>query len=497
MQVPLSIDSRKPQTLQQQVYAQICEMILSGRLKMGDPMPGSRALAEQLGVSRNTVTIAYENLLAEGYLDVRPNVGTFVATDLPDASLRLQPSSRMVPNGDPARRPDRESFLGRLLSEDFPVQQVRNPAAARLHTDFWLGRIDPRQFPLTTWRRILDVKLRHGRNAISDYGEPGGIEALRRAIADHLGPARGVACAAENVVVTAGSQDALMLVARAVGRTASVFLHEDPGYGGAIHLFSRSGLSCQAVPVDRDGLIVDGLPDIPNAVLYVTPSHQFPTGVTLSLPRRLALLDWAERTDSLILEDDYDGDFRHDGTPLTALRGIDRSGRVLYIGSFSKSLSPALRLGYIVGTRPLARLLARWKQLLSNGAAWHQQATLAEFMDSGAFPRHLRRIRAAYRQRRDALVDAIEARFPSAEIFGRRGGTHLSWKLPDGILARAVQQRALMRGIGIYTVEDGGACLSSGDGRYRDLLTLGYAAIDETRIRNAIDELSALILRHA
>lgn len=493
MQVPLSIDSRKPQTLQQQVYAQICEMILAGRLKMGDPVPGSRALADQLGVSRNTVSIAYDNLLAEGYLEIRPNVGTFVASDLPQAAVRVDASPPTIPQGGKGLRRSARSFLDRLSTEDFPVQQVRNPAAARLHTDFWLGRIDPKQFPVSEWRRILDLKLRHGRNAISDYGEPDGIERLRLAIADHLGPARGIACEADEVVVTAGSQDALMLVSRVVGTAASAFLHEDPGYSGAVYLFARSGLPCHPVPVDRDGLIVEKLPETPNAVLYLTPSHQFPTGVTLSLPRRLALLDWAERTDSLILEDDYDGDFRHDGTPLTALRGIDRSGRVLYIGTFSKSLSPALRLGYVVGTRPLAQRLARWKQLLSNGPAWHQQATLAEFMESGAFQRHLRRIRTTYRLRRDALIGAIEARFPGAEILGRRGGMHLSVRLPGGVSARALQRRALMRGIGIYTVEDGGACLSPGNDRHRELLTLGYAAIDETRIRTAIGELPALI----
>ncbi len=483
MQVALNIDSQSQRTLQEQVFDQIREMIMSGRLKVGDPIPGSRALADQLGVSRNTVTIAYDKLLAEGYLEIRPNIGTFVAPDLPDMALGF---ARPLPRGLPPPERPRATILDRLAEADFPVQAVRNPAAARLHTDFWLGRVDPRLFPVTDWRRILDAKLRHGLAAISEYGDASGLAPLKQAIADHLGPARGIACGPDEVVITAGSQDGLMLIARAVAGHSRAFLHEDPGYSGAIHLFARSGMACRPVPVDRDGLVVEMLPEARAAILYITPSHQFPTGATLSLPRRLALLDWAERTDSLIIEDDYDGDFRHDGAPLTALRGIDRTGRVLYLGTFSKSLSPALRLGFVVASTAAATALVRWKQLLSNGPPWHMQATLAEFMESGAFQRHLRRVRATTRARRDALIEALQEHFPGSEIIGRRGGMHLAWRLPDGRDARRLQKRALMRGIGIYTAEDGGACLSPGNDRHRDLMMLGYAAIPEPRIRAAI-----------
>lgn len=491
MQVALNIDARSPRTLQEQVFDQIREIILSGRLNTGDPVPGSRALAEQLGVSRNTVTIAYDKLLAEGYLEIRPNVGTFVASDLPDLALGLNRAAPPRAVEVPQRRA-RATILDRMAATEFPVQAVRNPASARLHTDFWLGRVDPRLFPVAEWRRILDVKLRHGRAPIAEYGDPSGLAALKRAIADHVGPARGIATGQDQIVVTAGSQDGLMLIARAVTGHSRVFLHEDPGYSGAIHLFARSGMQCRPVPVDRDGLIVEALPEEPASVLYVTPSHQFPTGATLSLPRRLALLDWAERTDSLIIEDDYDGDFRHDGAPLTALRGIDRTGRVLYLGTFSKSISPALRLGFVLGSPAATGALTRWKQLLSNGPPWHMQATLAEFMESGAFQRHLRRIRATYRQRRDVLIAAIEAHFPGSEIIGRRGGMHLAWRLPEGIGARSLKKRALMRGIGIYTAEDGGAWLSPGNDRHRDVLMLGYAAVEEAAIRAAIAALAGL-----
>lgn len=490
MQVALNIDAQSQRTLQEQVFDQIRQMILSGRLKVGDPIPGSRALSEQLGVSRNTVTIAYDKLLAEGYLEIRPNVGTFVAPDLPDLALAFDRARPPRPEAPPTR--PRATILDQLAAADFPVQAVRNPAAARLHTDFWLGRVDPRLFPVADWRRILDMKLRHGAMALSEYGDASGQGPLKQAIADHLGPARGIACRPDEIVITAGSQDGLMLIARALAGHSRSFLHEDPGYSGAIHLFARSEMHCRPVPVDRDGLVVEALPNLRASILYVTPSHQFPTGATLSLPRRLALLDWAERTDSLIVEDDYDGDFRHDGAPLTALRGIDRTGRVLYLGTFSKSLSPALRLGFVVASPAAAAALARWKQLLSNGPPWHMQAALAEFMENGAFQRHLRRIRATYRARRDALIGALEAHFPGSEIIGRRGGMHLAWRLPEGGDTRKLQKRALLRGIGIYTAEDGGACLAPGNDRHHDLLMLGYAAIPEARIRAAIATLAEL-----
>lgn len=490
MQIVLAIEPDDTRTLQMQVFDQIRRMILSGLMGRGDPVPGSRALADQLNVSRNTVIIAYDMLTSEGYLEIRPNIGTFVARDLPERALHLSQSNLTVPIHPPIAK---GLLAERLAERKFPVQAVCSPSSNRLHTDFWVGRVDPLSLPLTEWRRIVDLKLRHGGVALSEYGQAAGLESLRSAIADHLGPARGVACTADEVVITGGSQDGLMLIARAIQGLCRTFLHEDPGYQGARFLFARSDMNCQSVPVDRDGLIVESLPDdVCNTLLYVTPSHQFPTGVTMSLPRRHALLEWAERTDSLIIEDDYDGDFRHDGGPLMALYGLDRSARVLYLGTFSKSLGPGLRVGFIVCPPSVANVLARWKRLFSNGPPWLTQAVLAEFMISGAFLRHLRRIRTRYRARRDALIVAIERHFPGSEIGGCHGGMHISWRLPGGACAEQLQNAALARGIGIYTMADGGAWVSSDKTAHRDMLMLGYAAIDETRISRAIAALAQI-----
>ena len=489
-QIALTIQADDQRTLQEQVFDAIREMILSGRIGMGNPVPGSRALAAQLGISRNTVIIAYDKLLSEGYLEIRSNVGTFVSTDLPERSLSSDRSTRR--EGSDAAR---SATVFAEMSAGFAVQSVRNPDTARLHTDFWVGRTDSRHFPERDLRRIFDVKLRSGGAHHGSYTPAEGFAALRRTIADHIGPSRGVDCTPEDVVVTSGSQDGLMLIARALQGHCTTFLHEDPGYQGACYLFAQSGYVCRAIPVDSDGLIVSALPEGRRMLLYVTPSHQFPTGVTLSLARRLELLDWAARTDSVIIEDDYDGDFRYDGAPLTALRGLDRDGRVLYLGTFSKSIAPGLRLGYIVGSAASAPSLARWKQLLSNGVPWLLQSAMADFMESGRFQRHLRRIRVLYKARRDTLIAAIETRFPGSAIAGRRGGMHISWRLPDAGCARLLQRRALLRGIGIYTVEGGGASLSPGNDRHRDVLMLGYAAVDEARIARAIDVLAEIDVR--
>ncbi|SLN76618.1 MocR-like pyridoxine biosynthesis transcription factor PdxR [Oceanibacterium hippocampi] len=487
MQVVLAISSSDPRTLQRQLFEQIRRLILDNKLRSGDPVPASRALSEQLGVSRNTVVLAYEQLRSEGYIESRPNVGTFVSATLPETAMAI--ATAAADDGDALANDNNDGL--HPVTGGIRAQTVISPNRGRLEHDFWIGRVDAATFPANEWRRILDAKVRYGGARLAEYQDPQGLRELRQGIAEHIGPARGVSARADDIVIVNGSQDGLDLVARALAGFSRTFVHEDPCYQGSRFLFESCGFTPHPVPVDHDGIDVSRLPAGRRNILYVTPSHQYPLGVTLSPERRLNLLDWAERTDSYVIEDDYDGDFRYEGAPLTALRGLDGRGRVLYLGTFSKSLAAGLRLGFIVAPPTLSGALREWKSLTSNGNAWLEQAAMAEFMTSGGFLRHLRRIRAIYKRRRDLLVEALTGIFPGAEIRGMRGGMHLSLRLPAGFGdAREIERRSAARGVGIYVPGSGGAFITADNPRVRDTLLFGYAALSEKSIASAMRRLA-------
>ncbi len=493
MQVVLAINPDDTRTLQTQVFEEFKRIILDGKLHSGDPVPGSRVLSEQLGVSRNTVIIAYEKLLSEGYIETRANIGTFVSANLPEASMRAAGFSSY----DPSVVADAPTF-DPYAAPPPDVQRVASPDALRLRNDFWVGNVEPKAFPAREWRRILEAKLRYSGGRLSVYADPQGLLELRQAIADHIGPSRGISAEPDDIVIVNGTQDGLSLIARGFAGHRINFLHEDPCYQGARYLFQASGYNCIPIPVDRHGIEVAQLPETERSLLYVTPSHQFPIGMTMSLERRLRLLEWAERTDSLIIEDDYDGEFRYEGAPLTALRGLDRTGRVICLGTFAKSFGPGLRLGFAIAAPKTVRLLRDWKQLCSNGAPWLEQAGMAEFMGSGGFRRHLRRIRAIYMRRRDVLLEELALHFPGAETFGHRAGMHLSWCLPDaaGDAAQLERLAALQR-IGIYRPGSSGSWISPQNLRHRNHILMGYAAIEEKQIQRAVGILAACMRQGA
>ncbi len=410
MQVVLAIDPNDTRTLQTQVFEEIKRMILEGKLHSGDPVPGSRALSKQLGVSRNTIIIAYDKLLSEGYIESRANVGTFVSSNLPDISVRT--ISRPAALDHPPT--DGTSPFAQTASQVPEIQRVTSPEGARLHMDFWIGRVEPSAFPVRGWRRILDTKIRYSADRISVYGDPRGLEDLGQAIADHIGPARGIGAETDDIMISCGSQDGLSMIAHALAGCRTSFLREDLCYQGARFVFGGFGYATTPVPVDDEGIEGDRLPDTKRSLLYVTPSHQYPIGVTMALERRLRLLDWAERTDSLIIEDDYDGEFRYEGAPLTALRGLDQTGRVIYPDTFSKSFGPGPRLGFIIASPEAIRILCDWKHLCSNDSPWLEQAAMAEFMKVNGFRRHLRRIRAIYMRRAMCLRTNCRGISPAA-----------------------------------------------------------------------------------
>lgn len=485
MELPLELNSGAGETLQAQIFEQVRHLILGGRLKTGMALPPSRLLAGRLGVSRNTVVLAYERLAAEGYIESRGTAGTFVNGEVAEALLAPQPQQghrRSCPD-DLAPAVAASRFQG-------PPIRIVHPGDKRLAYDFWIGRPDPHSFPLRAWRRGLMQQFAIAGRHLTEYSDPAGHPALRRAIADHVGPARGMAVAPEQVIVTSGSQDGLNLIARLViGRRTSVYV-ENPGYQGAVFLFQALCRDVQPIPVDANGLDVGRLPETTGGFVYVTPSHQYPTGATLSLDRRLRLLRWAQRSDAFIIEDDYDSDFRYDGPPLTSVAGLDEAGRVFYLGTFSKALGAGLRLGFVVVPPLFAASARAAKSQMSAGSPWVEQAVLAELIESGRFVRHLRRMRQIYKARRDRLVAELHRHFGPAAITGKAGGLHLAWRLPDDLpRAAEVERRARAVGVGVYALDNGGAVDLDGTAR-DDVIVFGYSSLTEREITRAIDRLA-------
>lgn len=490
MQIPVKLDPRSATSLQGQLFEFVRALILKGQLTPGKPMPATRAFSQQLGVSRNTVVLAYERLTAEGYLESRPTVGTFVSTALPEASLSLGSVAL-----DPGTPDERQAARHPVLFQG-RCQAVVNPNRHKLAVDFWVGRPDPHSFPTKAWRRLLLHNLSVAGSNLTEYRDPAGIVGLRRAIAEHLGPARGITATPDQVVVVNGSQEALNLVARLLVRPGTAVATECPCYQGAAYVLESYGAALKAVPVDDQGLDPDKLPPGPVSLAYVTPSHQYPLGVTLPLQRRLHLLDWAWQTGAYVVEDDYDSDFRHHGSPLTALAGLDHHGAVIYMGTFSKSIGAGIRLGYIVVPSELIAPARTVKTLLDNGHAWLDQATLADFISSGAYERHLRKIRHTYLVRRDCLVASLYRHFGGAiRLSGLEGGMHIAWHLSAGFPAAAeVQRIAENAGVGLYALESGAAyrygCARCGE----RVLLLGYSSVSEAQIEDGIARLARALV---
>jgi len=419
-EVPLSVSfviplSKQGEPLFRQVYQGLRQAILSGTFRSGDRLPSTRDLAEQLGISRTVVLLAYEQLLAEGFAGGRGGSGTYVSEGLGGSRPKRREKSAKL----------RLSHYGSAAADvaatvDFPG---RRPIPLRY--DFAYGRGDVATFPFEMWRRIL---LRHARKAPVrelDYGTAAGSYALREAICVHLRRSRGVICDPSQVIVVNGSQQALDLVARVLIEPGDPVAIEDPQYQGTREVMRAAGARLQPVPVDRDGLNPAKLPE-DGRIAFVTPSHQFPTGAILPLARRLALLAWARSKDAVIVEDDYDGEFRYEGQPLESLQGLDSEGRVIYVGTFSRTVFSALRIGYLIAPKSLVPAFTSAKWLCDRHTATLEQETLAEFITSGIYERHLRRVRRRNTASRQALLAAIHKYLGDrVEVTGDGAGAHL------------------------------------------------------------------------
>ena len=488
MQIPLQLQHKAGESLQSQLFRQLRNLILDGRLKPGSSVPATRELSKELAVSRNTVLLVYERLIAEGYLVTEPAKGTFVSPHLPEDSLALSGADRLKSSPLIGGKHSRKIvFRGR-------PHKVFVPKEERPSIDFKVGRPDPRSFPIKIWRRLLQKNLDHSEEFLTEYNNPAGLWGLRKAIATHLGPSRGIAAKPEQVLIVAGSQEALNICARLFVSTEAEVVTEWPGYQGAASVFESYGATLIKIPVDNNGIIVDALPRKPISLAYLTPSHQYPLGVTLSLQRRMEILDWASKTGAYLLEDDYDSDFRHHSAPLTALKGLDREDCVIYMGTFSKCMGAALRLGYMVLPWELVETATDIKTMLNNGQPWLDQVIVADFIGEGHFANHLRRIRRTYLTRRDCLVKALREHFGEVKLTGLEGGMHIVWHLPQNLpKAEEVSQAARVLGVGIYSLHAGAACCCAEDMIARQALMIGYSSLTEYEIREGIRRIATAL----
>ena len=480
----VALDASSGRPLHRQLYEGVRAGILSGRLPTRARLPSTRTLAAEIGVSRTTVVTAFEQLLAEGYLEGKTGSGTYVAGAVPDGLLGV----RSVPGGE--GRPARS---GRGLSRrgERMAATLTSAARDRGHVRaFRPGVPALDEFPFGEWRRLSGRAWRPQRGLLG-YGDPAGYWPLRCGISDHLGPARAVRCSPEQVIVISGSQQALDLCARVLLDPGDAAWVEDPGYRGARAALLGAGAELVPVPVDAEGLDVEaGVARGAGARLAcVTPSHQYPLGATMSLARRLELLRWAGRSGAWIVEDDYDSEYRYSGRPLEALQGLDTEGRVVYVGTFSKVLYPSLRLGYLVVPPDLVDAFTAARELSDRQPPGVEQAVLADFIAEGHFARHLRRTRALYAERQATLVEEADLRLSGRlDVAPAEAGMHLVGWLPPGEDDRKISERAAKRGVEAPAVSLYGAPPHGGGG-----LLLGYAAVGHAGIREGVRRLAGAL----
>jgi GntR family transcriptional regulator/MocR family aminotransferase len=468
--------------LHRQAYRALRQAILERRLAPGAKLPATRQLAREIGLSRNTVLAAYEQLVAEGYASARVGSGTSVCETLP-AAARTRPLPRSQ-----AREPHLSAFGARLAAGIPRGQASWSLPREPLPYDFRYGEPAYADLPLATWARLLGRRARRLSVRRLAYQPPGGAPELREALAAYLARARGVRAAPEQVLVLRGSQQAIDLSLRLLVDPGDCVVLEEPHYTGFSFCATAAGARAAFVPVDAEGLCTDALVDVRAARLaFVTPSHQFPAGGVMPLARRLALLAWAEQRDAFVFEDDYDGEFRHGGRPLECLQALDAGGRVLYAGTASKLLFPALRIGWLVAPPALAAAFEDAKALSDTGTATLEQLALADFIREGHLERHVRRMRVRLAGRRAALVESLARTLGArAEVLGAEAGLHVLLRVPELPLraVRALREACRRRGVGVYPV----APFYARPPRHAEVL-LGYAALEQGAIREGVRRL--------
>ncbi len=479
------LDEKSAIPLYRQIYKTIRLSILSGEFQSGKQLPASRLLAQQLNVSRMTVLNAYDQLITEGYLESKTGAGTFVAEHLPEEFLNTPQVKQKSEIEPPAPRELALSAYGKSVSSSARAVLQFSRTTPLLPFQPGVAAID--EFPFDLWTKLANKSYRALERKKFAYGESFGIFALREAIAAHLKSVRAVNCAPEQVIVTSSAQQAFDLISRIFLEPGTEVLIENPCYFGVKHVFQSFDAKLIPVPVDQDGFNLAAAERSGKARLaYVTPSHQYPLGVTMTLARRLQLLEWARTNNAWIIEDDYDSEFRYEGRPLPSLQGLDRDGRVLYIGTFSKTVFPALRLGCLVVPPDLIEIFTAAHALSGAGSPLIEQATLAEFIAEGHYSRHIRRMRRLYEQRQETLVTEINKYLADwLQVKKLPSGMHLIGWLPEGMNDQFVAEKVAAAGIRTATVSSHSLTEWQHGG-----LILGYTAIDEKQIKEGVKQLA-------
>lgn len=494
--VTLQPDSNTP--LHKQLYDEVRLAILSGRLPSGQKVPSTRSLSKSLGVSRATVTTAFDFLLSEGYLESFVGSGTYVCRELPDDILTVsdnEPAYLVAENSQPQSQTSPRRQLS-WYGESLQTTEWLDFSEEEPEIQFTFGRPDLEHFPLKQWNQLVAHHSKKREYFLLDSpSKAQGFEPLQEAVAGYLAKSRAFVCDPQQVIIVNGSQQAIALVTRVLVDRGDLVGLEEPGYIGAQRLFLAQGAQLVAIPVDTAGARLDelktkyGTADNRLKLVYLTPSHQYPTGVVLSLSRRLDILSWARKTQTLIIEDDYDSEFRYRGRPIPALAGLDSGGSVIYMGTFSKILLPSLRIGYIVVPHDLIEVFRRAKWLADRHSPLLEQQVLADFIAQGHMDRHVRRMKRLYEQKRRVVISELKRHLGRrATIYGDNAGIHVLVRIESDLPDSEIVERCGILGVGIASTRK----LYLTEPKQGEFM-LNYGSLTEEEIKRGIAVLAKVV----